>query len=494
MTVKIIDPKETLIGYKERLARLALFDVFAMIDRKTTKDKAGNKIDYFGLLLVSLLFFFECMLVRKKESGSKELAFHLKMVCDSYYQLDDSDYQEIASQIISVLRPADGMRNKKEFFNFQTGKHDFVEYNILKISAWDKEQNRQYYILDDDGLELIFASKEFFSEFRISISQLVLRKQLEKGEFVGALRQIDEMRLSVHAIYQNMVNIKHEIQQNIVSDETYERYKNVIEDINYRLQREHEEFNELIDFIKHTRHTLEHSTTYEDKDRKAHADIIKIYTELIDVHTMHSQLLTDSIELKTKALEAARESMYYVGINSFNFRNDIVAKIASTPLPLEVNALIVKPLLGLQKCHTFSTAAFFARQRVGGADKTDKRQEFLQAAEEENAQNLMLRQEKYALIFERIRIAMGDKTEDNLKNIIENLDKTDIDMKDFCDFCIILHQFSPLSFPELSKNPNHIFYTVAAMSPHKRLVVTEYKERITIDSRYDINDMRFSFE
>ncbi len=492
--MKRIDYRDTLVGYKERVARLALFDVFAAIDRKVKKDADGKEVDYFGLLLSSLLFFFECMLIRKKESGIEELASHLKFVCGNHYNLSDADFIGLASQIVAILRPADGTRNKRAFYNFETRKYDLVEYSILKVSHWDKASNRQYYTLDDDGLELVFASKEFFSEFRISISQLVLRKQLEKGEFVGALRQIDEMKLSVHSIYQNMISIKHEIQQNIVSDETYERYKNVIEDINYRLQREHEEFNELIVFIKKTRHVLENLMTYEDKDRKANADIIKIYTELIDVHAMHSQLLSDSIELKTKALESARESMYYVGVNSFNFRNDIVAKIASTPLPLEVNELLVKPFLGLQKCSVFSTSAFFARQRLAKGEKQDKRQEFLKAIEEEQEQDLMIRQDKYELIFSRVLEVMDLSTSYSLKIIYETMDKTDIDMKDFCDFFIILHQFSPIDFDELAKNPNHVFYKLLNNENKKYLHVTEFKERILINNRYEINNMLISFE
>lgn len=68
----------------------------------------------------------------------------------------------------------------------------------------DPEENVQYYTLDDGGLELVFATKEYFSEFQLSISQLVLRKQLEKGEFSGALRQIDEMRISVNTIRDKM--------------------------------------------------------------------------------------------------------------------------------------------------------------------------------------------------------------------------------------------------------------------------------------------------
>src|SRR5699024_10003505 len=104
--------------------------------------------------------------------------------------------------------------------------------------------------------------KEYFSEFQLSISQLLLRKQLEKGEFVGALRQIDEMRLSVENLRDRMVKIKHDINRNIVSEEIQKRYGELIEDINIRLTRENEEFDELESFVKDTRDNM----AYEVKD------------------------------------------------------------------------------------------------------------------------------------------------------------------------------------------------------------------------------------
>lgn len=81
----------------------------------------------------------------------------------------------------------------------------------MRANAFDAKSNTQFYALDEDGLELVFATKEFYSEFQLSIHQLVLRKQLEKGEFQGALRQINEMRVDVETLQERMVKLEHEI-------------------------------------------------------------------------------------------------------------------------------------------------------------------------------------------------------------------------------------------------------------------------------------------
>ena len=88
---------------------------------------------------------------------------------------------------------------------------------------------------------------------------------MEKGEFVGALRQIDEMRMDVKGLQDKIYRIKHEIQRNIVSDETYKRYESIVDDIHFRLSRENEEFEELKSFIKETRERLEHEKGRKDE-------------------------------------------------------------------------------------------------------------------------------------------------------------------------------------------------------------------------------------
>ena len=54
-------------GYKDRVARIALFDVFHQLENKLQKDDQGRPIDFFGIGLLGLLFFFENMLMRNQK-------------------------------------------------------------------------------------------------------------------------------------------------------------------------------------------------------------------------------------------------------------------------------------------------------------------------------------------------------------------------------------------------------------------------------------------
>lgn len=175
--------KNLLSGYKDRVMRIALFDVFAALDNKQIKDHKGKPVDCFGLGLLSLLFFFESRLLRIKNRGVSELAEFLQEVTGEKLYPDIEGYRGLAKAIIEVFRPSGGKRNQRRFMNYETDEKDVVEYAILKADDWDSKRRIQDYTLDEQGLELIFATKEYFSEFQISISQMMLRKQLEKESF-----------------------------------------------------------------------------------------------------------------------------------------------------------------------------------------------------------------------------------------------------------------------------------------------------------------------
>ena len=132
------------------------------------------------------------MLDGKKDAGIRNLAAFLADQTGGRLFDDAREYEQLARDIVAVFRPPTGKRNEEAFFDWDQGKEVRARYSYLKADRADIHSNEQYYVLDEQGLELIFATKEYFNEYQLSINQLILRKQLEKGQFVLALRQIEE--------------------------------------------------------------------------------------------------------------------------------------------------------------------------------------------------------------------------------------------------------------------------------------------------------------
>ena len=486
--------------YHERLQRILLFQPLYKLNRLEVDLRGGGKLPCMGLGLLTLLFFFENMLLRKKKVGVRELAAFLAEMTQDILDLDDQGYEKTARMIIAAFRPSSGRRNMIDFFNWETKSVDQVQYSILKAHKADIVENTQYYILDEQGLELIFATKEYFSEFQLSINQLILRKQLEKGEFALALRQIDEMHLDVNALRDRIVKVGNEVHRNIISEETLARYSRIISDINLRMEHEDQEFKELKEFVKSTRNQVGDNIANE-LDRKAYENILDVDRELGIVHMEHRQLLKMTIELKTLALSAAEESLYFTGVELFNFQQEITKRMFASPLPLSAARTLIEPFMELEKTALWSPLTVFAPQRLETEAKESVQAEFPEISTEESYEAVAIKnlQVHYLQIMRLLADALGEAREITLSTFMDWLRQHDqtalLRSKQFYLFWIFLHRKSPFVFDVKEISDKSAFYqAVQAMPAIRQIVTTELSDILQIDDKFQINDMKLVVE
>lgn len=472
-----------LDNYKERIKRLSLFDPLSSLGNKSKKDLSDKKMDMYGIGLMVLLFFYECKLIRKREVGLEEVTEFLQKSIGDQYEVDGKLCESIGLEIIRTYRPASGKRLSKAFFNWETKKEDVVYLSILKAGKSDISSNKQYYELDEDGLDLIFMTKEYHSEFQLSINQMLLRKQLEKGEFGSALRQTDEMKINVESLRDRIEKIKREINRNIVSNEVFDRYKKLVEDIYERLTFESREFNELKNFLNGVLGDLRFKRNSES-DERIYGSALKVAKALREVHEMHDLLLEQCIMIETNALDAAKESLYYSGVESFNFNKELVSYSITEGVSLEKVRNLVKPFTSLNNDVTWSPLALFFPQRVVNKSDVQISKQFL-TLEDEAEEN------KYIEIFYKgiMNLCiqyMGDAKVFKLSDFIEHLKTSHPDLlnhKQFYMFFMALHQLSPIKIQHSDGDGTHNLIVEAIKLFHNRyqsLRVVETKDVIKV--------------
>ncbi|MFU0800304.1 MAG: replicative DNA helicase [Xylanivirga thermophila] len=490
---------DVLENYGERISRLSIYEPLLELKNKRERDNSGKPIDCVSLGFIALLFFFENMIIRNKETGINELAEFFYEMNNGNIDLDIDGFRKLARKLIDNFRPPSGQRNSKTFYNWETGEEQTAYYSILKASKSDPKFNTQYYTLDEEGLELIFATKEYFSEFQLSINQLLLRKQLEKGEFTGALRQIDEMMLSVENLRDRMTKIEHDVNINIISEKTYRRYSKLIEDINIRLTRENEEFDELQSFVKDTKENMKYEIK-DEKDKKAYQLIIEIDKKLDKVHSEHRNLLKESLSLKTTALEAARESLYFMGLDAFNFKEEITKKFISIPLPLMASRQLISPFMCLGMYSSWSPIAVFDVQRIGADEDVQKVEGFYQPVDEAILNEYKeITMHNFKKIMECLLNLLQDGKQTTLKEVIDYMKINHQDIlaeRVFYDFWIILHQKSPILID--ADEDNHVGLlkeaTKLLIGRCERFEVVELDSELEINNRFKIKDMIIKLE
>jgi hypothetical protein len=291
------------------------------------------------------------------------------------------------------------------------------------------------------------------------------------------------------------------VQRNIVSESTYQRYRDIIEEINLRLSREDKEFEELQIFVGETRERLSYERK-TPKDQQTYELIVKIDAELFNVHNQHGNLLRESIELKTTALQAAQESLYFAGIDSFNFQKEITEQLLATPLPLTAARTLVEPFLFLEHREQWSPLTVFARQRVERRKETTETEGFLQAQDEElQAQKRAVRRKNYQRVMELVMQALGDEKEIYLQEVVnycyDHGQEHLLEQRFFYDFWILLHQRSPINLDgDLESVQESTLGEAVALLDGKvrNLNVVEQGEVLQVTARYSIRNMKLRLE
>jgi len=489
-----------LNNYGERMRRLALYEPLMSLQNKTTRDNNNKKIDMYDLGLLTLLFFFENKLLRKWEIGVDELSNFLNEMTHKRISLDKQGYDKVATEIIRTFRPRSGKRLTKTFYDWENDREEKVFFSILKAGKSDIVINKQYYELDEDGLELIFSTREYFSEYQLSINQMLLRKQLEKGEFVNALRQIDEMNINVATLKDRIIRIKNEVSRNVISDKVFKRYKELIEDIHARLLREGKEFEELRGFVDNAIKNMRYDVINE-KDEKIYNNALKVSKELELVHLEHNGLLHESIKIQTSTLKAAKDAFYYVGVESFNFNNELASKAVTEPLNIEQIKLLAKPFLLLEKAEIWSPLSVFVPQRVLNKNDNEVNMDFVAISEQEEERELRRTNEIFKSIMD---VCLKHLTEENtilISDLVREMKKSKevkmLESRYFYDFWIVLHQLCPIDISTQDKdkaNSTLVGVIDLVRDGYKTMTVIERNDIVYIDERFSISNMEMKLE
>lgn len=481
-----------LENFSERMARILLMAPLYQLERRKLTKTDGTTVTEMELGLMTLLFFFEHMLDGKKKVGIRDLADFLQHQTQMTLFADFSGYEKLARDIVGIFRPPSGHRNESTFFDWSAQASATHQYSYLKADKADISSNEQYYVLDEQGLELIFATKEYFNEYQLSINQLILRKQLEKGQFVLALRQVEEMRLDVETLRNRMRRIQQEIHRSIVSEETLSRYRKIVTDTNQRLKSEEEEFKELKTFISETKKRI-HNDIHKDPDRRAYDSIIEVERRLDTVHAAHRSLLELGIELGTSALTAAEEALYFSGINSFNFEAELTSRFFASPLPVTASRRLIEPFMPMEQCTIWSPLAVFFPQRLERLERENTQEEFPQYAEQErNKAKLHNIQQHYGAIVSDLLSFLNDATETSLHEFVtyeQQQAATLLENRQFYIFWLLLHRKRTLYLDAEHLSPDSVYAGILKEAPTvQEISVTEIAGTVQFNS-YSISNM-----
>ena len=441
--------QEIIEGFEERLKNIAVFGPLFDLQNKT-------KYDYslVELGLAVLLYILEDMLLGNKDCTYRNLAYFLQDLIADHYQ-DQLDFEEALELTHYLVRDAlmnQGKPHSFEYLDYEQGQLQQYKFHLIELEDYKIEDKVVRLKLSPIGLELLFKTKEMYNELQVSISQLYLRQQIQKGVFDGALRSVEELALAVRNEKNKIKKLEEHIIRNVLQVAREKELEKQMERINQQLERERKIFDELQELIEYTLDEY-HSEHLGKKEEEAVDKILKIRRRLHEIVSDHESLFTDKIRIQ-QLMNNSIETMIINAFNTrVNFETEFVRPIVKKEIKLDILKKILDPIFPMKTESFFHPGRIFLEQPLSRKKHVDEEllwkleEEKIRQQEEEERKKKIERERRFEKYLLMILTPLTSTDKIKLSNILDSLEKkneTDfkkmINQIDFYPFLMQLHQ------------------------------------------------------
>ena len=502
---------DELKGFAGRIQNVALFQPLFDLQRSRKYPEYDALAIGFGILLFTL----ENMLIGRDHCDHQAIADYVRqMMAESYHvNLSEKESSEIAYYFLDALRN-NGRPFELEFKDLETGGDVRCKFALLEVANYEIH-GKMRFKLTDAGLDLLFKTKEIYKELRISISQLYLRQQIEKGVFHEALRTIDDLYVQVQDVHGKIERIRKLVLRN-VSDVSVGNYIALMEEVTEQLRREKEVFTSLQTLLRETVDTYRFREL-NVKERESFDQLITVSTRLDLVVNEHNRLFTSKLSLGSLLEEAMLDSLANTFRVKVNFEHEFVDQVISENTPLDSLRQVLNPLYKFKRKTYFNILRVLEPQTVKSED-SEHQEVFSGPSEDDLARAVererLLKQQRDARTLNYLTIILGSlksQSEQSLQGILATLSVEDyvqvISEVEFYAFLVQLHQMGeiPLVVDEEmrakiidSESSNLPFLLLKYLDEHPEashymvLKVQAGNEELIFENLSRVTDYRFS--
>lgn len=439
-----------LTGFAERARRLALFKPLFNLE-----NKIKYQYDLTSLGLSILLFILEDMLRGRHGCTYEAISRFLHGLIESQYDytMTDDEAAEFARFLVDALRNS-GRPFEFRYPDFEHRGETTVKFHLIAYDDYDLQDRLVRLKLSEEGLQLLFQTRELHQELRISIMQLYLRQQIVKGVFEGALRSVDELRLEVQNLGDQLQAIRERIARDVLAVSQRQEHVHLFERIQDQLRREKRIFVELEGLVRQA-HESYQTRHLNEKEERVLNQIAQLQQRLSRVISQHDRLFSDKLEVQ----QLVGRSLESVIVNAFstklNFEREVLEPAAGANIGLSGLKGIIDPVLPIRIQPRFNPWKAFERQALmrelegeHPAEETwQLEQDALAREAEREQQERRERERRYEFFLRLLLEPLLQQPSIRLSKIFTDLARQDqgmyrtlVDTLDFYPFIVQLHQ------------------------------------------------------
>lgn len=387
---------DMLGGIGERMNNIAVFSPIIELNQKT---KYHYNLPTLGIAV--MLFILENMLRGEKNCTYEGIAFFLRHIIERQYseEISQDDAQEMANFLVREGLMNNGRPHAFTYPDLERKTEKTYKFHLVELEDYDIKDRLVRLKLSTAGLEMLFKTKEMYNELQVSITQLYLRQQIQKGIFDGALRSVEELALAVKNEKEKLRQLQEKIIRDVLQVAREHELEKQLERINEQLDREKTVFHELQELIDYTMGEY-HAGKLTEKEELAIEKIMKIKRRLMDVIHLHESLFTDKVRVQN-LMNHSIESMILTAFNpKVNFETEFLFPVVQRNIELDLLKQLLDPVLPVRKPLSYNPGRVFEEQRIKGLGEEPGEQELpemteeIQRREEEKEREMQAEKEK----------------------------------------------------------------------------------------------------
>lgn len=356
-----MDLSKLFEGISERYKNLVLFMPIYQL-RQATK----YPYDLMEIGFSILLYTIDKMLTDKGYVTNEQLNQFLSQLMKEAYkeELNYVETNELRAFIVDEKLRNNGKDFLYEYTEFGMETKNKIQFSLIEIHNFklsDHLDNKVKLKLTEKGVELLFKTKEMFSEMQISITMLYFKQQLEKSLYGPALNTVKDLLFQIETQIRSIEDYEEKIKRNTLSvfnrqeiEEKYESsYKQTLE--------EKEQLKSLREYVGNVVANYL-SGNLSKKERKKFETILLIEQFLNRSMSKHEVLYAkkhDLLHTLTGSIQLLIENAFS---RNFHFEQEILQVWIEKAITEEKITKIFKPIMPIKRPKYFHPFLAFTPQ------------------------------------------------------------------------------------------------------------------------------------
>lgn len=455
-------------GMTERYQNMVLFMPLYQLNQ--AKNLKYKDLDLIEIGFSVLLFILEKMLTDKGNVTKDQLNQFLGQLLKEMYniQYNHEEINDFRTYIVDEKLRNDGKDFIYEFMDYNQKAKKYIHFKLIDTDNWTyanyakKEVNLR---LTEKGIELLFKTKEVYSEMQISITLLYFKQQLDKGAFSQVLNITKDLMFQIDSQILSIEEYKGKVKQNVLS--AFNRKE--LED---RYQRSYHQTSEEKKQIRDLKESIERvkanyiNGVLGKKDRKKYDTILQIDTLLDRAASRHAILLKKKFELLSTLTDSIQLLIENAFSKRFNFHQEVIDNWVEKKVTEEKARQILNPLMPLKVNKVYNPFRAFGPQTI--RSKSDEKETKLLEIDEEEGERQERERERLEMeefhkekeMMEFILLPLAEKEFYFISDLLKQMRKEDFQAyvqfeeekkQTFLDVSIKLHQSKHKKFELLSE-------------------------------------------